>query len=212
MDDPYDLNRFVDAQEGVYERALTEIVSGRKLTHWMWYIFPQIDGLALSSTSKRFAIKSAEEARAYLDHPVLGPRLLKCAEAVIDVEERSARSIFGSPDDLKLRSSATLFASVLPTGSALHRLLAKYFEGVPDGNTLSLTAPRRWSGFRIISEQQVHRVDACSVAWSSSRDRRTGVWVQRHSPTTTRTPQRRFFRSRHRRRAAVHRARRRARS
>src|ERR1700730_9568241 len=113
-DDPYDLNRFLRAQEDDYEQALSEIVSGRKRTHWMWYIFPQIDGLASSSTSKHYSIKSLEEAKAYLDHPVLGPRLLECAEAVVRVEARSATEIFGSPDDLKLRSCATLFACVLP--------------------------------------------------------------------------------------------------
>ena len=101
-------------------------------------MFPQIDGLAFSSTSKRFSIKSVEEARAYIDHPVLGPRLLKCAEAVVGVEGRSATEIFGSPDDLKLRSSATLFASVLPPGSVFDRLIAKYHAGVRDDKTLHL--------------------------------------------------------------------------
>ena len=97
VDDPHDLNRFVQAQETAYDQALSEIVAGRKRTHWMWYIFPQIDGLAFSSTSRRLSIKSVEEARAYVDHPVLGPRLLKCAEAVVGVEGRSATEIFGSP-------------------------------------------------------------------------------------------------------------------
>src|SRR5512137_1133724 len=94
-DDPYDLARFVRAQETDYERALSEIKSGKKRTHWMWYIFPQIDGLAFSSTSKHYAIKSIAEAKAYLDHPILGPRLLECAEAVVGVEGRSAAEIFG---------------------------------------------------------------------------------------------------------------------
>ena len=142
MDDPYDLNRFVEAQQDDYERALSEIAGGRKRTHWMWYIFPQIDGLAFSSTSRRFSIKSVEEARAYLDHPVLGPRLLKCAEAVVRVEGRSAVEIFGSPDDLKLKSCATLFASVLPAGSVFDRLLAKYYQGALDEKTLHLLEPR----------------------------------------------------------------------
>lgn len=136
MDDPYDLSRFVLAQKEDYERALSEILSGRKRTHWMWYIFPQIDGLATSSTSKRFAIKSVEEARAYLDHPVLGLRLLKCAEGALGLEAKSAREIFGSPDDLKLRSCATLFASVLPPGSVFDRLIVKYFSGKHDAKTL----------------------------------------------------------------------------
>src|SRR4028119_2359683 len=104
-DDPYDLGRFVRAQEGDYEQALSEIRGGRKRTHWMWYIFPQLDGLAFSSTSKRYAIKSIEEARAYLAHPILGPRLLECAEAALRVEGRSASEIFGSPDAPKLRAA-----------------------------------------------------------------------------------------------------------
>jgi uncharacterized protein (DUF1810 family) len=137
-DDPYDLNRFVQAQQGDYEQALSEIQSGRKRSHWMWYIFPQFDGLAFSSTSKRYSIKSVEEAKAYLDHPVLGPRLLDCAEAAARIEGRSATKIFGSPDDLKLRSCATLFASVSPPGSVFHCLLDKYYQGEPDGNTLRL--------------------------------------------------------------------------
>jgi uncharacterized protein (DUF1810 family) len=136
--DPYDLGRFVQAQEDDYEHALSEIASGRKRTHWMWYIFPQIDGLALSATSRRYAIKSLDEARAYLDHPILGPRLLECAEAVVGLEGRTAREIFGSPDDLKLRSCATLFASVSPPGSVFDRLLTKYYQGRRDDKTLHL--------------------------------------------------------------------------
>ena len=136
--DPYDLRRFVQAQDTDYERALSEIRSGGKRTHWMWYIFPQFDGLAFSSTSRHYAIKSLAEAKAYVDHPVLGPRLLACAEAVVGVEGRSAREIFGTPDDLKLRSCATLFACVLPPGSVFDRLLAKYYRGERDGKTLEL--------------------------------------------------------------------------
>src|SRR5205814_2516862 len=103
-DDPYELGRFLRAQKDDYQQALAEIRNGRKRTHWMWYIFPQIDGLAFSSTSKHYAIKGIEEARAYLSHPVLGPRLVECAEAVLAVERRSAAEIFGSPDDMKLKS------------------------------------------------------------------------------------------------------------
>jgi uncharacterized protein (DUF1810 family) len=121
-DDPYYLSRFVRAQQDDFQQALAEIRSGKKRTHWMWYIFPQIDGLALSSTAKHYAIKNIEEAKAYLDHPLLGPRLLECAEAFVRVEGRSATEIFGSPDDLKLRSCATLFACVLPPGSVFDRL------------------------------------------------------------------------------------------
>src|SRR5689334_12190184 len=104
MDDPHDLKRFLSAQEDDYEQALAEIKSGRKRSHWMWYIFPQIDGLAFSSTSKHYAIKSLDEARAYLAHPILGPRLTACTEAALAAPGRSANDIFGSPDDLKLRS------------------------------------------------------------------------------------------------------------
>ncbi len=137
-DDPYHLSRFARAQEDDYEQALAQIASGRKRTHWMWYIFPQIDGLAHSSTSKFYSIKSVEEAKAYLDHPILGPRLLECAEAVVRIEGRSATEIFGSPDDLKLWSCATLFAFVLPPSSVFDRLLWKYFGGGRDGKTLQL--------------------------------------------------------------------------
>ncbi len=121
MNDPYDLNRFVTAQQDDYEQALVEIKAGRKHSHWMWYIFPQIDGLAFSEMSRHYSIKSAEEARAYLGHPVLGPRLLACAEAAVANEGRTATEIFGSPDDLKLRSSATLFASVSPAAQSVER-------------------------------------------------------------------------------------------
>jgi len=138
MDDPHNLRRFVQAQQDDYERALAEILSGKKRSHWMWYIFPQFDGLAFSSTSKRYAIKTLEEARAYLAHPILGPRLLECAKAVVDLEGRSATQIFGSPDDLKLRSCATLFACVLPPGSVFHRLIGKYYRGDFDRHTLRL--------------------------------------------------------------------------
>jgi len=137
-DDPYSLSRFVRAQQDAYEEALAQITSGRKRTHWMWYIFPQLDGLAFSPTSKHYAIKSLEEARAYLEHPVLGSRLRACAEAVVRVDGRSASDIFAPPDDLKLKSCATLFASVSPPGSVFERLLEKYFQGARDGRTLRL--------------------------------------------------------------------------
>jgi uncharacterized protein (DUF1810 family) len=136
--DPYLLGRFLLAQENDYQAALSEITSGRKRSHWMWYIFPQIDGLAFSSTSKHFSIKSLDEARDYLDHPILGPRLRECAEAVVGLEGKTAREIFGSPDDLKLRSCATLFACVSPPGSVFERLLARYYQGRRDEKTLQL--------------------------------------------------------------------------
>ncbi len=128
-DDPYNLNRFLTAQESVYDRALAELKSGRKRTHWMWFIFPQIDGLGHSETARFYAIKNLEEARAYLRHPILGARLAECAEAVLAVEGRTAAEIFGYPDDLKLRSSMTLFASVSEPGSVFERVLAKYYHG-----------------------------------------------------------------------------------
>jgi len=130
----------VHAQEDDYAHALSEIRSGKKRTHWMWYIFPQIDGLAFSSTSQRYSIKSVEEAKAYLNHPTLGPRLLECTEAVLHIEGRSATEIFGSPDDLKLRSCTTLFAYVSPPGSVFDRLLNKYYRGGRDEKTLQLLA------------------------------------------------------------------------
>ena len=136
--DSHNLSRFVEAQEDDYEQALAEISSGRKRSHWMWYIFPQIDGLGFSSTSRRYSIKSVAEAEAYLSHPVLGPRLVECAEAAFRVEGRSAFEIFGSPDEMKLRSCATLFACVAPAGSVFDRLIDKYFQGRRDGKTLHL--------------------------------------------------------------------------
>ena len=136
--DPYDLSRFMQAQETDYVKALSEVCSGRKQSHWMWYIFPQFDGLGFSSTCRRYAIKSIAEAKAYLKHPVLGPRLVACCEAVIGVNGKSAYDIFGSPDDMKLRSSVTLFAQASAPGSVFERLLGKYFEGVPDQRTLQL--------------------------------------------------------------------------
>ena len=136
--DPHDLRRFLDAQADDYDVALSEIKAGRKRSHWMWYVFPQLDGLAQSATSRRFAVKSLDEARAYLAHPVLGPRLAACAEAALDVVGRSATDIFGSPDDLKLKSSATLFARVSAEGSTYHQILDKYYGGSPDDRTLRL--------------------------------------------------------------------------
>jgi|SRR5579884_3633807 len=137
-DDPYNLGRFVQAQARDFERALAEITRGEKRSHWMWYIFPQLDGLAFSSTAKHYAIKGLDEAKAYLAHPVLGARLRACAEALLPVEGRSATQIFGYPDDLKLRSCATLFAAVSPPGSVFQRVLDKYYGGQPDRKTLTL--------------------------------------------------------------------------
>jgi uncharacterized protein (DUF1810 family) len=147
-DDHPGLTRFVDAQRGSFERALAEIRSGQKRSHWMWYVFPQVAGLGVSATSRKYAIESLAEADAYLHHDILGPRLVACVEAALTVEGRSAREIFGSPDDRKLRSSATLFAQVSPAGSVFHRLLDKYFGGEPDEATLRLIAARDASSVR----------------------------------------------------------------
>ena len=136
--DPHNLSRFVQAQEGVYGQALSEIRSGRKRSHWMWYIFPQFAGLGSSPTSRQYSIKSVAEAEAYLSHPVLGPRLIECAEAALGVQGRTAFEIFGSPDDMKLRSCATLFARVSPPGSVFEQLLDRYFQGERDDKTLRL--------------------------------------------------------------------------
>ncbi len=137
-DDRFELNRFIKAQDTIYDVALWELKNGRKRSHWMWFIFPQIDGLAQSSTSKFYALKSMEEARAYLNHPVLGKRLKECAEAVLAVEEHSVSEIFGYPDDLKLKSSLTLFASVADGESVFTSLLNKCFNGERDLRTLEL--------------------------------------------------------------------------
>ena len=141
--DVHDLARFVDAQRGSFDRALAEIRDGEKRTHWMWYVFPQIAGLGMSATSKKYAIQSLAEAVAYLRHETLGPRLLACANATLAIEGRSAFDIFGSPDDMKLRSCATLFAEISPEGSAFHRLLDQYFDGRPDEATLRILAALR---------------------------------------------------------------------
>ena len=137
-DDPHNLQRFIAAQEDDYAAALAEIRSGRKRSHWMWYVFPQFEGLGASARSRRYAVKSVEEATAYLRHPVLGARLRECAQAVLDIDERSATDIFGSPDDMKLRSCATLFAHVSQEGSAFHHIIDKYFAGRHDERTLKL--------------------------------------------------------------------------
>ena len=145
VSDPHDLHRFVQAQASDYERVLAEIKSGRKQSHWMWYVFPQYDGLASSATSKYYALRSLAEADAYLRHPILGARLSECVEALCAIEGRSAAAIFGFPDDVKLRSCATLFASVSPPGSVFERLLTKYFAGEPDVRTLRLIGASRAS-------------------------------------------------------------------
>jgi uncharacterized protein (DUF1810 family) len=135
--EPFNLKRFVQAQAPDYDRALAELRDGKKCSHWMWYIFPQLEGLGHSSMARLYSIKSPAEARAYLDHPVLGPRLLECARVVQNTAGRSAHEIFGSPDDLKLRSCATLFSQV-SHDPVFRQLLEKYFDGEPDQETVRL--------------------------------------------------------------------------
>jgi uncharacterized protein (DUF1810 family) len=138
--DPHNLTRFLTAQQPIYHRALAELSAGRKTSHWMWFIFPQLAGLGHSSTAQHFAIQSKGEAQAYLAHPTLGPRLIECATAILQHQDKSATQILGSPDDLKLRSSATLFAQLTPKDSPFAQLLQKYYEGEPDPKTLALLA------------------------------------------------------------------------
>jgi uncharacterized protein (DUF1810 family) len=130
----FDLQRFVDAQDrgGTYARALAELRAGRKTSHWMWFVFPQRAGLGLSEMSRAYAISSAAEARAYVDHPVLGTRLVECAEALLGHEGRSAREIIGEIDAVKLRSSMTLFARAAPEQPVFEAVLGRYFEGEAD--------------------------------------------------------------------------------
>jgi uncharacterized protein (DUF1810 family) len=137
-DDPYDLKRFLSAQEGVYDRALAELKGGRKRTHWMWYIFPQIDGLGYSPMAKHYSIKNIEEARQYLIHPVIGKRLLECTQAVVAINGRSLSEIFGYPDDLKFKSSMTLFEKIAGPGSVFSSALDKCCHGERDAITLRL--------------------------------------------------------------------------
>lgn len=140
--DLFDLDRFVQAQEGVYSRALEEIHRGRKTSHWMWFIFPQIAGLGSSAMARRYAISSVAEARAYLAHPLLGPRLRSCAEAVAALAERSAADVFGSPDDVKLRSSLTLFEDADPDALVFGAALKALCDGRRDEATLAKIRPR----------------------------------------------------------------------
>jgi len=135
--DPYNLQRFVDVQDagGTYERAVAELRRGRKQSHWIWFIFPQIAGLGHSPTSKRFAISSLDEARAYLAHPVLGPRLAECTRILQEATEHDAGRVFGALDAQKLRSSMTLFARAAPAEASFGDVLSTYFGGEPDPAT-----------------------------------------------------------------------------
>jgi uncharacterized protein (DUF1810 family) len=132
----FDLQRFVDAQARVYPDVVDELRAGRKRSHWIWFIFPQIAGLGSSATAARYAISSLDEARAYLRHDVLGPRLRECTRLVNDIAHRSIGEIFGSPDDMKVRSSMTLFSHATPDNQEFVELLARYYDGVEDPLTL----------------------------------------------------------------------------
>jgi len=134
--DPYNLERFVRAQARVFDDVLSELRAGTKTSHWMWFIFPQIRGLGRSPTAIEYATSGLDEARAYLQHPILGPRLRQCTQLVLDAEGRSAEEIFGPPDDLKFRSCMTLFAEAAPDDDIFTQALAKYFDGSPDRLTL----------------------------------------------------------------------------
>jgi uncharacterized protein (DUF1810 family) len=134
----YDLGRFVAAQDGIYQQVVSELSAGRKRSHWMWFIFPQLAGLGLSATAQHYAISGLAEARAYLAHPVLGARLRECSALVLAVQGATVHGIFGSPDNMKFRSSMTLFAQASPEEALFRNCLDKYFGGVPDQATLDL--------------------------------------------------------------------------
>ena len=139
-DDPYDLERFVTAQRGIYPTALEELRRGAKRSHWMWFIFPQAAGLGSSSMAQRYAIKSQPEAQAYLAHPVLGARLRECVAALLQITGKTATEIMGRPDDLKLKSSMTLFAAISEPASPFHSVLNRYFSGETDARTIDYLA------------------------------------------------------------------------
>jgi uncharacterized protein (DUF1810 family) len=137
-DASFDLQRFIDAQDGVYLQARRELAAGAKTSHWMWFVFPQLRGLGRSATAERYGIASLAEARAYWRHPLLGARLKECSELVLAVAGRTARQIMGPPDDLKLRSCMTLFEPAAPGEPVFGRVLDKYFGGERDAATLAL--------------------------------------------------------------------------
>src|SRR4051794_3317337 len=136
-EDPYDLQRFVDAQDagGTHDAALAELRAGRKTSHWMWFVFPQVAGLGRSDMARRYAVSSLAEAQAYLEHPVLGPRLREATEVLTGLGDHTAESVFGSVDAMKLRSSMTLFARAAPDEPLFERVLAQWFGGEPDDAT-----------------------------------------------------------------------------
>ncbi|MCJ8519615.1 uncharacterized protein (DUF1810 family) [Pseudorhizobium tarimense] len=137
----FDLQRFVDAQDPVYEHVLAELEAGAKRSHWMWFVFPQMKGLGFSSMAKRFAISSQDEANAYLDHPLLGERLIECTALMLQHMGKTAYEILGSPDDMKFRSCMTLFAAVSERGSPFERALDSFYHGERDRKTIALLRP-----------------------------------------------------------------------
>ncbi|TKJ27862.1 DUF1810 domain-containing protein [Blastococcus sp. CCUG 61487] len=137
MSDPFDLQRFVDAQRGTYDQALAELRAGEKRTHWMWFVFPQITGLGRSGMAQRFAVRDLDEARAYLAHPLLGPRLVECARALTDLDVDDPERVLGPVDAQKLRSSMTLFAHAAPEEPIFRQVLDHYFAGNEDDATTS---------------------------------------------------------------------------
>jgi uncharacterized protein (DUF1810 family) len=138
MSDTFDLTRFVDAQRAVYPNVLEELRDGRKRSHWMWFIFPQLAGLGRSETARFYAISGAAEAHAYLHNPLLSARLLECTRTVLEHSNRSAAYMFGSPDDMKLRSCMTLFATIAPEHTCFQDVLNRFFEGQPDAKSIAL--------------------------------------------------------------------------
>jgi uncharacterized protein (DUF1810 family) len=138
MTDAYNLQRFIDAQTSVYDEVLQELGQGQKSSHWIWFIFPQIHGLGHSYMSRKFAVSSLQEAEAYILHPILGPRLRECTRLVLDVEGKTIQQILGPPDDLKFRSSITLFARATAENKIFEDALQKYFEGIGDNQTIEM--------------------------------------------------------------------------
>lgn len=136
----FDLNRFVAAQENVYQTVISELNNGNKQSHWMWFIFPQIDGLGSSTTARFYAIKNMDEASAYLNHPILGKRLLECSSILLTIKDKSADDIFGFPDYVKLQSCMTLFSIVFPQEKLFKQVLSKYYEDQRDEKTIKIVS------------------------------------------------------------------------
>ncbi|MFA0812409.1 DUF1810 domain-containing protein [Microbulbifer epialgicus] len=138
MAEKFNLARFVEAQRNSYETALAELQRGKKRSHWMWYIFPQIVGLGHSAMAQQYGVKTLGEAKAYLDHPQLGKRLKECCDTLLEIQDRTAHQVFGSPDDMKLKSCMTLFALASGSGNIFEKVLQKYYQGQKDPRTLEI--------------------------------------------------------------------------